>query len=287
MLFNRRSSPPGMPKLTFGLVPATDDACTRLHLADFCALLGELVGGVISPHRAPSPGALASAVASGRVNVAWLSPTLMVKSPGLAPVVPLVSSVRAGSPLYHAALFVDEASPITAVEQLTGARAAWVAPSSASGYLFPRAALRRRGFDPRSLFSTETFHNTHGKVAEAVLHGHADVGATFAVYEDGESSHGMLRAGFLDVVPGRRGRVLDVAGPIPADLIASLPDVPIFARSALTVSLQRIADHPEAREPLRSLFGVERFAPFAAAGARALRTLVDFGREPATAASYG
>ncbi|EYF07448.1 phosphate/phosphite/phosphonate ABC transporter substrate-binding protein [Chondromyces apiculatus] len=273
-----------MPRLTFGLVPATDDARTRLHLADFCTLLGDLVGTVIAPHRAPSPSALASAVAAGRVHLAWLSPTLMVTNPGLASVVPLVSSVRAGASLYHASLFVDEASPYTSLEQLAGTRAAWVAPSSASGYLFTRAALRRRGLDPRRLFSSEVFHDTHGRVAEAVLHGRADVGATYAVYEASDPLRPLVSAGFLGVAPGRKARVLDTAGPIPADLIAGLSTVPIFARSALTVALQRIADHSSASEPLRSLFGVERFAPFAAADARALRTLVDLGRDPSPSA---
>lgn len=281
----RRLTPQVMPRLTFGLVPSTDDPRTRLHLTDLCTLLGGLVGGVIVPHVAPSPGALASAIAAGRVQIAWLSPTLMVTTPGLSSVVPLVSSVREGVTSYHAALFVDDASPIRSVEQLAGTRVAWIAPSSASGYLFPRAALRARGLDPGRLFASEGFHNTHGRVAEAVLLGRAQVGATFVHFEGGDPTRSLVRAGFLDVVKGRTGRVLEVAGPIPADLIASTPEVPIHARAALAMALQRLADHPSAREPLRALFGVERFAPFASAGARALRALIDLGREPASPAS--
>jgi phosphonate transport system substrate-binding protein len=279
--------PQGMPKLTFGLVPVTDDARTRIHLSDLCALLSEAVGGVITPHRAHSPLALASAVQSGRVQLAWLSPTLLVTAAGLSSILPLVSSVREGVTSYHAALFVDASSPFWSVQQLAAARArvAWLAPTSASGYLFPRAALRRRGLDPRKLFSAETFHDTHGGVAEAVLRGKADVGATFAVYEGGDPTRRLARAGFLGVVPGRTGRVIEVAGPIPADIIASVPGVPVWARAALTVALQRIADHPAAREPLKALFGVERFAPFSAAALPGLRALVDLGRETAPAAA--
>jgi phosphonate transport system substrate-binding protein len=224
-------------------------------------------------------------MAAGRVQLAWLSPTLMMTTPGLASVVPLVSSVREGVTSYHAALFVDDASPIRSVEQLAGARVAWIAPSSASGYLFPRAALRARGLDPRRLFSAESFHDTHGKVAEAVLLGRAQVGATFAHFEGGNPTRPLVRAGFLDVVRGRTGRVIEVAGPIPADLIAGAPEVPIHVRAALAVALQRLADHPAAREPLRALFGVDRFAPFASAGARALRALIDLGRDPAPPAA--
>ncbi len=275
----------GMPKLTFGLVPVTDDARTRVHLSDLCNLLGEAVGGTIIPHRAPSPLALASAIQAGRVQLAWLSPTLLISEAGLSSVLPLVSSVREGVTAYHAALYVADTSPITTLQQLAGARAAWVAPTSASGYLFPRAALRRRGLDPRKLFSSETFHDTHGRAAEAVLRGKADVSATFAVHEDSDPARPLLRAGFLGVVPGRTGRVLEVAGPIPADIIASVPSVPIWARAALTVALQRIAEHPASREPLRALFGVERFGPFGSASLPGLRTLVNFGREVAPLAA--
>lgn len=287
-MYPPRTRTQGMPKLTFGLVPVTDDARTRIHLSDLCALLGDAVGGTITPHRAPSPLALASAIQAGRVQLAWLSPTLLVTAAGLSALLPLVSSVREGVTSYHAALFVADTSPLWSVHQLAAARprAAWGAPTSASSYLFPRAALRRRGLDPRKLFSAETFHDTHGGVAEAVLRGKADVGATFAVYEGGDPTRRLSRAGFLGVVPGRTGRVLDVAGPIPSDLIASVPAVPVWARSALSVALQRIAEHPDAREPLRALFGVERFAPFSAGALPALRALVDLGREPAPALSH-
>jgi phosphonate transport system substrate-binding protein len=275
---NRNPTPQAMPRLTFGLVPVTDDARIRLHLGDFCALLGGLVGGVIVPHRAPSPLALASAMQAGRVQIAWLSPTLMMTSSELASVIPLASSVREGVTAYHGALFVAEGSPIRSIHQIAGTRAAWVAPTSAGGYLFPRASLRRRGLDPRTLFSSETFYDTHGRVAEAVFHGKADVGATFAVYEGGDPTRRLATAGFLNAVPGRTGRVLDVAGPIPADIIAGVPGVPIWVRSALTVALQRVGESPAAREALKALFGVERFAPFSASSLRALRTLVELGR---------
>jgi phosphonate transport system substrate-binding protein len=213
------------------------------------------------------------------VQIAWLSPTLMMTSAELASVIPLASSVREGVTSYHAALFVAEGSPIVSIEQLAGTRAAWVAPTSAGGYLFSRAALRRRGLDPRTLFSSETFYNTHGRVGEAVLRGKADVGATFAVYEAGDPTRKLVQAGFLDASPAGRARVLDVAGPIPADMIVGVRGVPIWARAALTVALQRIADSPSAREPLQALFGVERFAPFSSASLPALRMLVDLGRE--------
>jgi phosphonate transport system substrate-binding protein len=161
-------------------------------------------------------------------------------------------------------------------EDLRRARVAWVAPTSASGYLFSRLALLRRGLNPAVLFGTENFYDAHGRVAAAVLEGRADVGATFAVYQGGDPARPLVRAGFLGAVPGRAARVIDVAGPIPADMIVAVPAVPISQRSALTVALQRIGEVPAAQQPLRALFGVEGFRAFSSAS---LRSLVDLGAD--------
>lgn len=268
-----------IPRLTFGMVPSSDDARTRLTLGDFCDMLGRSLQTTVVPHRAPSPGALASAIQAGRVQLAWLSPTLMSTSEQLSSVIPLVSSVREGVTAYHAALFVSEASPVRSVDQLSGARAAWVAPTSASGYLFSRVALLRRGLDPRRLFGRETFYDAHGAVARAVLERRADVGATFAVYERADPHRRLVRAGFLGVVPGRLARVIDVTGPIPSDVIVATRSTPGLARSAISIALRRIGDDPAALPALQVLFGVEGFQPFSAASLPALRALVDLGRE--------
>lgn len=275
-------TPSGRLRLTFGMVPVSEDARTRVHLGDFCALLGKGLDAVIVPHRAPSPLALASAMQTGRVHIAWLSPTLLITSGGPAGVLPLVSSVRQGVTVYHAVLFVATGSRVQRIEDLSRARAAWVAPTSASGYLFSRLALARRGLDLATLFDVETFYDTHGRAAAAVLDGRADVGATFAVYEGGDPTRSLVRAGFSDVIPGLTARIIDVAGPIPADMIVTVPGVPLPVRSALTVALRRIGDDPTAREPLRALFGVDSFRPFSSAS---LRSLVDLGAELAGPAS--
>ncbi len=282
MIVARKPTPLGTTRLTFGMVPVSEDERARVHLNDFCAMLGKSLDTVIVPHRAPSPLSLASAMQAGRVQLAWISPTLLVTTPGLSGLMPLVSSVREGVTAYHAALFVSGASPAQRVEDLRGARAAWVAPTSASGYLFSRIALGRRGIDPAALFATETFYDAHGRVAAAVLEGRADVGATFAVFEGGDPTRPLVRAGFLGASPGRSARIIDVAGPIPADMIVAVPSVPISARSALTVALQRLGDDPQAQAPIRALFGVDSFRAFAAAS---LRALVDLGADLAVPAA--
>src|SRR6185503_12353388 len=102
----------------------------------------------------------------------------------------------------------------------------------------------------------------HGGVACAVLQGDADVGATFAVYEGGDPRRRLVKAGFSGVVLGRGARVIDVAGPIPADMIVGVSGLDPSVRVAVTVMLQRIAALPGTKEMLETLFNAEGFSPF-------------------------
>lgn len=262
------------PRMTFGLVPVSADATTRTHLADFCSALGDQLGAVILPHRAPSPLALASAFHAGRVHFAWFSPTLLATSPAISSAVPLVSSVREGVASYHAVLFVPAESRIQSVHDLAGTHAAWVAESSAAGYLFPRLALERRGLDPQSLFASERFYQSYDATARAVLDGAADVGAAFAVYEHGDPKLPLLRAGFDKAADGRAVRVIDVSGPIPADVIVASRAVPSELRASAAIALARLSNDPASERFVKPLFGVDGFEHCGQGVLHSLRNLV-------------
>ncbi len=258
------------------MVPVASDDATRVRLADFCGLLGKLIGAIVLPHRAPSPLALASAVHAGRVHIAWLSPTLLASSPLVAEAVPVAASVREGVASYHSVLFVAAASTIVSPRDLRGSRVAWVAPTSAGGYVFPRIALARAGYEPSTIFASERFYDSHARVADAVLSGDADVGATFATFRDGDPNQPMVNAGFpLD----GRLRVIDHAGPIPSDVIATTPDLAATLRAALVHALHDLSLTDTGRNALQSLFSVQGFQPFASTALGELRALLAAGRD--------
>lgn len=258
------------------MVPIAEGPDARLHLGDLCEALTEHTGIRILPHRAPSPASLASAVVTGRVQLAWLSPTLLVSEPGLASVIPLVSSVREGVATYHSCLFSDERSTIRGVSHLAGSRVAWVAPTSAAGYLVPRVELAERGLDPTRLFAHEAFLDSHGAVARAVYEGRADVGATFAVFEGGEATRPLVRAGFQSAA--HRAHIVLVGGPIPSDVIAATSQVIPEAREKLTSALEHLSNERATNLLVRSLFGADAFARFTGASRAALERMVEAGR---------
>ena len=260
--------------LVFGCVPHVDDVAVRGKLNEVCDALALLAGVKVRSHRSPSPAALAGAFAAGRVDLAWVSPTLFLSSDAFRYAAPLVSSVREGSTLFHAVLFVAADSAIRSPTEIRGKRVAWVAPTSASGYIVPRLALARYGLEPRGLFSRETFFDSHGAVARAVLEGSADVGATYAVFEDGDATKTLVRAGF-EHAPPLGARIIHAAGPIPSDLVVAARSVPIVTRAALVLAFEHL--HTHARGPMLSLFGADAFTTFVPGALDSLREEVEAG----------
>lgn len=263
-------------ELVFGCVPHTDDEQTRTRLIELCEWLSARVGTRVRPHRAPSPGALASAFGAGRIDVAWVSPSLLLTSPALENARPLVSSIRQGLAGYHAALFVEKSSRWRSPSDLRGARAAWVAESSASGYIVPRLSLAAHGLDPRELFASERFYDSHGNVTRAVLGGTADVGATFAVFERGDPMAKLVGAGFLEV-PGAEARILHVSGPIPSDPIIIAPHLATPHRIELLDAFTHGVG--EILPAVRHVLGADAFEAVRPASFDALREEIRHGRE--------
>lgn len=270
-------------KVTFGLVPVTDASDARVAISDLCRALSEATGVSVLPHRAPSAEALASAIHARRVHLAWMSPTLFVTSLTLAEVTPLVQTVREGAAAYHSALFVEDQSPLRSLSSLKRVRAAWVSPTSAAGYLVPRIALARRGLDLRAVFASETFYKSHSAVAAAVLEGRADVGATFAVFRGGDPHEPLLRAGFDGISEVAKARVIDVAGPVPADMVVCQMGVPYAVRSRLARALRALGDDAAMKAVIGKLFGADGFVDFEPDALQSLRDIVEAGRQLAVA----
>ncbi len=235
------------------------------------------LGTIVRAHRAPSPEALASAYGAGRVDIAWVSPALLITAPQLESAKPIVCCIRQGMASYHSVLYVEQAAPFRSPSNLHGARAAWVSPTSAAGYIVPRLSLAGHGFDPRSIFAAETFYDSHGNAARAVHAGEADVGATFAVFDGGDPTAPLVRAGFNEVDGGKWARILYVAGPIPSDPIVVGPRVD--ARQRIAVIDAFTTAHAEAQPAITHILGADSFAAVRPGVFDSLRDEIHMGRE--------
>jgi phosphonate transport system substrate-binding protein len=264
--------------LNFGVVLPNDDGLRSSALKIFCASLTERLHCNVSFTSVVSPALLARALHQNEVQFAWVSPTLLVLSPLMNEVTPLLCTMREGVAFYHAALFVPKTSHIEGPSQLKGTRIAWVAPSSAAGYIIPRISLVRHGLSLHNLFREEIFCDSHLGVCRAVMSGRADVGATFAVFGKGNPESSLVRSGFLE--SGVDAKIIDVAGPIPSDaFVASRLVIPEL-RLAISAALRSSAtDDAAAQSAMLTLFGSHEFRPFSLQAFEELGSLVSSAKE--------
>ena len=267
------------PTFTFGLVPHVNDDATWAALGELCSLVSDHAHIHVQPHFAASPATLADAIERGEVQLAWVSPTLLLLSEHLGTTVPLLSAVRQGVTFFHALLFVPRASPITTVEETAGHSVAWVARTSASGYIVPRLGLARRGIDLQSHFGRQLLCDSHAAVAWKVHRGEADIGATYGVFEQGDPDRALVKSGFRDFVPELDARVVDITGPIHSDMIIADPRVPTPERTAFAAALAHVSREPQGAKAVHTVMGADEFRPFSHQALSELAELIAAGRK--------
>jgi phosphate/phosphite/phosphonate ABC transporter binding protein len=195
--------------------------------------------------------ALAEKMEAREVDVAWLPPLVFVRLEGRGIVAPLVTNLRAGRATYQSVLVVRADSPIRALADLRGARAAWVDPLSAAGYLLPQGQIAAQCGDPRTLFTEQRFLGSHAAALDAVRKSEADVAGTYgAAGSDGElvqdaSEHGL--------------RVLATFGSVPADVIGARASMPEEIRTRIGKAFVAAGEDEKTKGLARAIFGIEGF----------------------------
>ena len=262
--------------LQLGLVPVHDDDATRQAIDEVALALSSALGRGVRVHRAVSPSALGLAFEAGIVELVWSSPTLALSKREMRCSVPVVVCQRQGVAHYHGVIFVRRDSSIRSALDLTHRSIGWVARTSAAGYIFPRVSLAGHGLDPSALFSSETFLDTHGGVVLSVLEGAVDAGATFAVFERGDASAPMVRAGFVDLGREDEVRVVLSTPPIPSDLFVASPRLHAELGEGLVAALRWVCrEHPSA---FHLVFGADDLVPALAKPLAELRRQLDDAR---------
>jgi phosphate/phosphite/phosphonate ABC transporter binding protein len=256
--------------LVFGYVASSQSTSpsARERMAEVSIELGKNAGCEIVILEAKSYDDLAQAMHRKEVDVAWLPPIPYLALERREEVVALVSNHRDGRAPYHSVLIVNAKSLLYTPADVQGKRAAWVDPRSAAGYVLPRIELAEDGIDLRS-FQGEKFFGSHDAVAQAVIEGRADFGATYAGL-DGKGA--IVRGPWMDLPNGEESiRVVAVFGAIPGDCIAARSDVAQTLREKLTGALVRMSHDKSNRLLLRDVFGIDEFRRFNAGSYGGLR----------------
>ncbi|MCA9707180.1 MAG: PhnD/SsuA/transferrin family substrate-binding protein, partial [Myxococcales bacterium] len=148
------------------------------------------VGVEISIDVAPDYEALHRAIVEGRIDLAWAPPIVCasVQRSCLA----ILKAVRGGRSAYRSALIVRHGE-IHSLEELRGARAAWVDRLSTGGYLLPTAHLRSMGHDPDELLGEQFFVGSYGRALRGLLDREADVASIYVHSATHEAAQTSLR----------------------------------------------------------------------------------------------
>jgi len=203
---------------------------------------------------------LAEAIATGRVDGAWLTPVGYVVASEYGPLTPLVRLVREGFTSYRSVIFVRADSPAKALDDLKGRTMAWVEPGSASGRMFPRAHMKRLGRDPDQFFASQVDLPDHRAVCLAVLEGRADAGASLSderkagepLVADGCRSSGLDPAKF---------RVIEKTEPVPNDVVAVREKFDPKLAARLRSALLELPKSDEGRKAMTGIFQADGFGP--------------------------
>lgn len=215
-------------------------ATARAEMLSEC--LSAAVGDAVVASVAASYAELESRALGGSADLFWCPSAVCAK---LLSTKGVYTIQREGQLSYRSALVAQRAQvgrPPRNIASLGGARAAWVDPLSAGGYLLAVALLRSRGVEPDKVFASQAFLGTHRDVVLAVLAGEADVGAV--------SMHGFLDHEVAVMLrwyvgpPGDKLESIAVTERCPNDAIVVSDRVPSPTAEKLQAALEEQGQRP-------------------------------------------
>jgi len=150
--------------------------------ADLNRYFGELWSRPVSVTSVRDPALAATQLAGGQLDAALFSPLRFVIARREVPrLMPMARIVLDGVEFYKGVLVTLRDGGPKSLGALRGKRVCWTSTSSTSGYLYPRALLRERGFDPDEIFSETHFTGSHEESLRALIGEQCDVAATYPV----------------------------------------------------------------------------------------------------------
>ncbi|MFN9926726.1 MAG: phosphate/phosphite/phosphonate ABC transporter substrate-binding protein [Phenylobacterium sp.] len=172
------------------------------------------------------------AVSSGQVDFATIAGGgyANVDAQVGAKVTPILTPRQAeGETGYYAAMVVRADSPIKSLADMRGRSLGWVDYNSTSGYLVPRAALRKQGIEPEAFFGKTSFAGGHTQAVMALANGQFE--ATILQASGGTPETGFSRGALRTMA--RQGqvniedfRIIWTAGPMPSEAFIARTDRP-------------------------------------------------------------
>jgi len=166
-------------ELKFGFTPVLGQAEMAKEFQPLMDYMTNATGIKVTLYIAKSYGDLRDQMEEGKVDIGSFSPFAYVDAVKGGKVKIIAQSILDHSAFYKGLIISRKDSGITDLAGLKGKRFAFVDPKSASGYVYPRAMLIEKGFDPDKFFKETVFAGGHDKVIASILEGKVDAGAIY------------------------------------------------------------------------------------------------------------
>lgn len=248
-------------EIVIGLNPSERSENVQRNAELLARMIGERAGMPVRIFVAQDYSGLVEALRSRTVDFAFFAPVSYVFAERIADARVLLKAERKGKPYYYGCVVVNADSAYRTLADLKGKDIAWVDPTSASGHIFPKAALIEAGIDPENYFGRETFAGGHDAVLLSVINGTITAGATYANDTTGESGS-WTQLGEGDFA--RKVRPIFYSRPIPGDnlattqyMIDTYPEIVAKVRDGV----QRITDDSAGRAMMQQMYHVDAMIP--------------------------
>lgn len=213
-------------------VPTNNDGSMQAKAEPFAKYLSEKLGREVKVSLATDYSTIVQAMEAGQIDIGIMPPAAYTQARDLGAAEAILTSVlgkfdpETGEPLegettgsFRAEILVKADSDLEDVKDLIGKNIATLNPTSASGYIYPVAELKKQGID----LTTEanlTVVNDIPSIITAILNGQQDAGFSF------QGTRYVFAKAFPDNDLTKDLRVLYLSeGEIPNDAIAVKPDM--------------------------------------------------------------
>ena len=167
----------------------------------------------------------------------------------------ILKPIRHGKATYRSLIIIRKDSGINALNDLKGKNFCFTDKESASGYLYPRVFLLKKGIDPDKDFSKIFFTGTHDGVVLNVYHKNFAAGACF---DDARKSTFREEPEKIEEL-----KVLARTPPISNEPFAVRPDLDKKLVEKIAQAFLKLGQSPEGRRILEALYpgsGLEGYA---------------------------
>jgi len=240
--------------ITIMLAPTVGPDILRNDLEPLRRYLQRKLGETLDWRFASSYQDAADALLNGDVQFASLPPTLYVQTMARNPNIELMAvKVHSGTNGSTGVLLVRESGPIKTEADIEGSTICYTDPKSTTGYILPRAALRKIGVDPdKDLAEPPVISGNHISLIQDIINGRCDIGGTFmAAYVNAQEAD----------INTALARVLTLTGRTPHDAISAGPQVKADLKTRMREALLDFDPNKEAGQQF--LGSMERLTGFA------------------------